>query len=150
MRKVSNMLLKKATKNKVKYPSLKAFSTFIVGVSLTVSPSCATNENNDSSTVTVPSHRKGDIDKNQKQTPPHLDSDGDGISDNVDKCPDMPEDKDGFQDEDGCPDLDNDGDGIPDTEDACPNEKGERNSYKKINGCPLAVRTAGVQMPNVP
>ena len=40
------------------------------------------------------------------------DRDGDGILDNVDKCPDEPEDKDGFQDEDGCPDPDNDKDGI--------------------------------------
>ncbi len=30
--------------------------------------------------------------------------------DAVDKCPDQPEDPDGFQDEDGCPDPDNDGD----------------------------------------
>ena len=50
------------------------------------------------------------------------DSDGDGIPDDVDKCPNEPEDKDGFQDEDGCPDPDNDGDGIPDALDQCPNE----------------------------
>jgi hypothetical protein len=43
------------------------------------------------------------------------DRDGDGIPDELDKCPDEPEDKDGFEDEDGCPDLDNDKDGIPDT-----------------------------------
>jgi len=42
------------------------------------------------------------------------DRDGDGILDNVDKCPDDPEDFDGFQDEDGCPDPDNDQDGILD------------------------------------
>ena len=42
--------------------------------------------------------------------------DGDGIPDDVDKCPTLPEDKDGFEDEDGCPDLDNDGDKIPDDE----------------------------------
>ena len=40
------------------------------------------------------------------------DSDGDGIPDDIDKCPLEPEDKDGFQDEDGCPDPDNDNDGI--------------------------------------
>nr|HEX4316783.1 hypothetical protein [Kofleriaceae bacterium] len=32
------------------------------------------------------------------------DRDGDGIKDDVDQCPDDPEDFDGFQDEDGCPD----------------------------------------------
>jgi OmpA-OmpF porin, OOP family len=49
------------------------------------------------------------------------DRDGDGIPDDVDLCPDEPEDFDGFQDEDGCPDPDNDGDGIPDHLDKCPN-----------------------------
>src|SRR5262249_43949814 len=42
------------------------------------------------------------------------DTDGDGIPDDEDACPTEPEDKDGFQDADGCPDPDNDGDGIPD------------------------------------
>jgi OOP family OmpA-OmpF porin len=60
------------------------------------------------------------------------DRDGDGIPDDIDKCPDEPEDKDGFQDEDGCPDPDNDMDGIPDTEDACPNDPGP----KEYDGCP--------------
>ena len=50
------------------------------------------------------------------------DRDGDGIKDDVDKCPDEPEDFDGFQDEDGCPDPDNDNDGILDVDDRCPNE----------------------------
>ena len=35
-----------------------------------------------------------------------------------------PEDKDGFQDADGCPDPDNDGDGVPDAKDKCPNVAG--------------------------
>jgi cysteine-rich repeat protein len=33
------------------------------------------------------------------------DSDGDGILDDLDKCPSQPEDFNGFQDEDGCPDV---------------------------------------------
>ena len=33
-----------------------------------------------------------------------------------DKCRNDPEDKDGYEDFDGCPDNDNDGDGIKDTE----------------------------------
>ena len=32
------------------------------------------------------------------------DRDGDGIPDSVDQCPDQPEDKDDFEDQDGCPD----------------------------------------------
>jgi len=43
-----------------------------------------------------------------------VDTDGDGIPDQLDKCPKEPEDFDGFEDEDGCPEPDNDGDGICD------------------------------------
>jgi outer membrane protein OmpA-like peptidoglycan-associated protein len=62
----------------------------------------------------------------------NLDSDGDGIPDDLDKCPNEREDFDGFRDDDGCPELDNDGDGIPDSEDLCPNEPGPR----EYDGCP--------------
>ena len=64
------------------------------------------------------------------------DRDGDGITDDVDKCPDEPEDKDGFQDEDGCPDLDNDADGIPDKDDKCPNEPEDKDGFQDEDGCP--------------
>ncbi|MES1205572.1 MAG: hypothetical protein ABUS79_06505, partial [Pseudomonadota bacterium] len=37
---------------------------------------------------------------------PDKDRDGDGVVDRADTCPDQPEDKDGFEDDDGCPDLD--------------------------------------------
>jgi outer membrane protein OmpA-like peptidoglycan-associated protein len=36
---------------------------------------------------------------------PARDRDGDGILDEADKCPDDPEDMDGWEDEDGCPEL---------------------------------------------
>ena len=52
--------------------------------------------------------------------PKEKDTDGDGLIDKIDKCPTEPEDKDGFQDEDGCPDPDNDQDGILDKTDKCP------------------------------
>jgi outer membrane protein OmpA-like peptidoglycan-associated protein len=64
------------------------------------------------------------------------DRDHDGILDSVDKCPDDPEDKDGFQDADGCPDPDNDQDGIPDTADKCPNEAEDRDRFEDEDGCP--------------
>ena len=54
--------------------------------------------------------------------PDFRDRDHDGIYDIDDKCPDQPEDRDGFQDDDGCPDPDNDNDGIPDVRDKCPND----------------------------
>jgi outer membrane protein OmpA-like peptidoglycan-associated protein len=64
------------------------------------------------------------------------DRDGDGIKDDVDKCPDDPEDFDGFQDEDGCPDPDNDNDGILDKDDRCPNEPEDRDGDQDADGCP--------------
>jgi cysteine-rich repeat protein len=60
------------------------------------------------------------------------DRDDDGIIDDDDECPDVPEDKDGFEDEDGCPDPDNDDDGILDVDDKCPNEPG----LPEHEGCP--------------
>jgi OmpA-OmpF porin, OOP family len=64
------------------------------------------------------------------------DIDGDGIADNVDKCPRDPEDKDGFQDADGCPDPDNDADGIPDKVDKCPNDPEDKDGFQDADGCP--------------
>ncbi|MCD9609474.1 OmpA family protein [Tenacibaculum maritimum] len=83
------------------------------------------------------------------------DTDGDGIYDKEDACPEVaglkefngcPDaDKDGVKDsEDACPEVaglaalngcpDTDGDGIADKDDACPNAKGT----KAMNGCPDA------------
>ena len=64
------------------------------------------------------------------------DRDGDGILDDVDLCPDDPEDFDGFQDQDGCPDPDNDNDGIPDDVDKCPNVPKNQNDINNTDGCP--------------
>jgi outer membrane protein OmpA-like peptidoglycan-associated protein len=65
-----------------------------------------------------------------------LDSDNDGIPDAQDLCPNDPEDRDGFDDEDGCPDPDNDQDGIPDKRDRCPNEPEDRDGFQDDDGCP--------------
>jgi OOP family OmpA-OmpF porin len=54
------------------------------------------------------------------------DTDGDGIYDKDDACPEVP----GLEAFNGCPDTD--GDGIEDSKDACPNEAGP----KELNGCP--------------
>lgn len=64
------------------------------------------------------------------------DKDGDGIPDRIDQCVDVPEDKDGYQDQDGCPepdtDRDSDNDGIPDKIDGCPDQPGPG----PLDGCP--------------
>lgn len=64
--------------------------------------------------------------------PPPPDSDGDGLTDPDDACPQQPEDMDAFQDQDGCPDPDNDQDGILDTADACVEQPGPVEN----RGCP--------------
>lgn len=64
------------------------------------------------------------------------DRDGDGIHDDLDQCPSDPEDKDGFEDGDGCPDPDNDGDGVPDAADKCPNEPEDLDGFEDGDGCP--------------
>jgi len=69
------------------------------------------------------------------------DRDGDGVKDDVDQCPDTPEDRDGFHDEDGCPDPDNDDDGFLDKDDRCPNEAETVNQYLDDDGCPDTVPT---------
>lgn len=54
------------------------------------------------------------------------DTDGDGIYDKDDACPEIP----GLKEFNGCPDTD--GDGIMDSADACPEVAG----LKELNGCP--------------
>ena len=68
--------------------------------------------------------------------PDHRDRDHDGVLDVDDRCPDEPEDRDGFQDADGCPDPDNDGDGIPDAVDKCPDEPEDKDGFQDDDGCP--------------
>ncbi len=72
--------------------------------------------------------------------PREHDKDHDGVPDDVDQCEDIPEDRDGFEDSDGCPDIDNDQDGIIDREDACPNVAGPKSDDPKLNGCPHEVK----------
>ncbi len=57
------------------------------------------------------------------------DSDGDGVPDKRDKCPNTPAGV--AVDADGCP-LDRDGDGVPDYKDDCPDTPG----LASLNGCP--------------
>ena len=66
------------------------------------------------------------------------DSDSDGIVDREDHCPNEPEDRDGFEDSDGCPEPDNDHDGIPDDVDECPEDAEEKGGDR--DGCPDKAR----------
>jgi len=64
------------------------------------------------------------------------DRDRDGIDKKKDQCPDVAEDFDGFQDEDGCPDLDNDGDGVPDDADLAPDLAEDPDGFEDQDGRP--------------
>ena len=63
------------------------------------------------------------------EVPVLVDTDGDGINDNVDKCPNTP----GVAKYDGCPVPDSDNDGVNDDEDKCPTVAGSA----KYSGCPV-------------
>ncbi len=67
-----------------------------------------------------------------------LDRDFDGIVDDEDRCPLVPEDHDSFEDKDGCPDFDNDQDKILDEADACRNEPEDADGFEDEDGCPDA------------
>ncbi|MDB4975684.1 MAG: Flagellar motor rotation protein MotB [Myxococcaceae bacterium] len=64
------------------------------------------------------------------------DADGDGYKDDVDACPQQPEDFDDFEDAEGCPDPDNDQDGILDIDDECPLIPEDLDGDSDKDGCP--------------
>ncbi|WP_437314349.1 OmpA family protein [Sorangium sp. So ce385] len=73
-----------------------------------------------------------------KYTPTSHDRDHDGVDDERDQCPDVPEDRDADYDSDGCPeeDADDDRDGVPNADDECPDEKETINGVEDDDGCP--------------
>jgi len=90
--------------------------------------------------VTIPDSDGDGINDNEDKCPnqaglakyngcPIPDSDGDGINDELDKCPNQA----GTAKYDGCPIPDSDGDGINDEMDKCPNQAGTA----KYDGCPV-------------
>jgi outer membrane protein OmpA-like peptidoglycan-associated protein len=64
------------------------------------------------------------------------DRDADGVPDRDDGCPEEGEDRDGFQDDDGCPDPDDDLDGLADRDDRCPREPEDKDGIEDGDGCP--------------
>jgi outer membrane protein OmpA-like peptidoglycan-associated protein len=64
------------------------------------------------------------------------DADGDSVKNSDDLCPTVAEDRDRYEDADGCPDPDNDQDRIPDAKDQCPAEPETYNGYDDEDGCP--------------
>lgn len=64
------------------------------------------------------------------------DPDGDRLFAQMDACPNVKEDLDGFEDGDGCPEWDNDRDGIRDAIDLCPGAPEVVNGYGDWDGCP--------------
>jgi outer membrane protein OmpA-like peptidoglycan-associated protein len=64
------------------------------------------------------------------------DPDGDGVLGERDQCPNRPEDRDNFADDDGCPDIDDDRDEILDIADKCRLDAETRNGFRDNDGCP--------------
>lgn len=79
--------------------------------------------------------KKADVKKWRQENAP--DRDHDGIPDDVDACPDDPEDHLGNDPNDGCPmPKDRDGDGIPDQFDKCPDQPEDKDGIDDGDGCP--------------
>jgi len=72
----------------------------------------------------------------KEKKPKTIDADLDKIPDSLDKCPNEPEDYDGYQDNDGCPDYDNDKDGVADSLDKCPGMEEDKDGFEDNDGCP--------------
>lgn len=70
------------------------------------------------------------------EPPRERDQDMDGIMDRLDECPFEVEDRDRFEDWDGCLDADNDEDGIPDKRDFCALEPEDIDGFEDGDGCP--------------
>jgi outer membrane protein OmpA-like peptidoglycan-associated protein len=70
--------------------------------------------------------------------PTSHDRDHDGIADDEDECPSRAEDRDRYEDLDGCPEdgPDEDKDGVSDYDDKCPGEKETINGVEDDDGCP--------------
>ncbi len=74
--------------------------------------------------------------------PDDPDTDGDGIRDSLDTRRLLPEDKDSYLDDDGCPELDNDDDGVLDANDkdatgkSCANDPEDPDGFEDEDGCP--------------
>jgi hypothetical protein len=64
-----------------------------------------------------------------------VDTDDDKIPDAKDQCAELAEDRDGFEDQDGCPDFDNDNDGVPDDSDKCPGKLEDSDGFQDEDGC---------------
>jgi outer membrane protein OmpA-like peptidoglycan-associated protein len=69
--------------------------------------------------------------------PVFTDRDGDGVPDDIDRCPDVPGPKENF----GCPWPDRDHDGVPDKDDWCPDEPGPADNH----GCPRKLKLVVVR-----
>ena len=69
---------------------------------------------------------------------PKRDSDGDGVLDYLDACPDKPGVATLDPATNGCPPNDRDHDGIPNDKDKCPDEPETYNGFQDADGCPDA------------
>jgi outer membrane protein OmpA-like peptidoglycan-associated protein len=87
----------------------------------------------DASAITAPRFR---FDVGVRYAPLGLDQDGDGVPDRDDLCPNEREDRDGFEDADGCPDPDNDRDRILDAVDRCRDAAETVDGFEDQDGCP--------------
>lgn len=76
-------------------------------------------------------------DKKRIEDTKQVDTDKDGIPDDLDLCPTVPEDNQPPDPSDGCPaPSDRDHDGIPDESDKCPDQPEDKDGIDDLDGCP--------------
>jgi uncharacterized protein (TIGR03382 family) len=77
--------------------------------------------------------------RTERAAPPRVleDPDRDGFVGAADKCPELAENKNGFEDTDGCPDdPDPDKDGVLAGSDGCPEQAEDSDGFEDTDGCP--------------
>lgn len=85
-----------------------------------------------SSTPATTETASASSDKPAKKSSLRTDTDGDGVPDYQDRCPDVK----GSKENNGCAFIDSDKDGVADEKDKCPNQSETMNGYLDDDGCP--------------
>ncbi len=129
-------------------------STITLLIALTLVLSACGDSTSQSVNIQAGDDTAGDVKKTppKKNTPEvpwgEKDDDGDGVKNKDDQCPNLPEDKDGYQDKDGCPEQPTCGDKTCDKQQGetignCPKDCGVLHCYDNLATCDYRTGAGG-------